>query len=214
MKTIDSKGRELIKITPMQINGDEVNSVNARTIHEYLEVGTKFSDWIKRAIEKYDFEENKDFTVLKNGNGNNAFIEYIVILDMAKELCMLENNPKGKETRKYFISIEKQSKRVLTTSEQIVLLAQGHQETERRIVALEQTKRLENWQEKSLQDAKNKKVYEIAKDDKEFASKLHRKVWSLFKKKFNLPRYNELPAIKFDDGLEFINSLNIADMVA
>ena len=214
MKTIDPKGRELIEITPMQINGEEVNSVNARNIHEYLEVGTKFSDWIKRAIEKYDFVENEDYAVLKNGNGNNAFIEYIVTLDMAKELCMLENNPKGKETRKYFISIEKQSKRVLTTSEQIVLLAQGHQETERRIVALEQTKRLENWQEKSIQDAKNKKVYEIAKDDKEFASKIHRKVWSLFKKKFNLPRYNELPAIKFDDGLEFINSLNIADMVA
>jgi len=30
--------------------------------------------------EKYDFVENEDFTILKNGNGSNAFIEYIVTL--------------------------------------------------------------------------------------------------------------------------------------
>lgn len=82
-----------------------------------------------------------------------------------------------------------------------------------RIVKLEQTKRLESWQEKSLQDAKNQKVYEIANDDKEFAAKLHRKVWSLFKKHFHLPRYNELPSIKHQEGLDFIRSLSIADMV-
>ena len=29
-------------------------------------------------------------------------------MDMAKELAMLENNPKGKETRKYFINCEKE----------------------------------------------------------------------------------------------------------
>lgn len=207
---------DLIQITQTQINGAEVNSVNARNIHLNLGVKTQFSLWIKRAIEKYDFVEDNDYSILNiaNSNGGKDIQEYIVTMDMAKELSMLENNPKGKEFRKYFIEVEKQSQRVLSTSEQIVLLAQGHQEVENRIVALEQTKRLENWQEKSLQDAKNIKVYEIAQDDKEFASKLHRKVWSLFKKQFHLPRYNELPAVKYENGLEYITNLTIADMVA
>ena len=51
----------LIQITKSIINNTEFNSVNAREIHKYLEVKTKFADWIKRAIEKYDFIQNEDF---------------------------------------------------------------------------------------------------------------------------------------------------------
>ena len=109
--------------------------------------------------------------------------------------------------------LTKQPQKVLTVPEQISLIAQGHQETDKRLTVLEQTKRLENWQEKSLQDAKDQKVYEIAQDNKELASKLHRKVWSLFKKQFHLPRYNELPSIKYQNGLDFIRNLSFADMV-
>ena len=110
--------------------------------------------------------------------------------------------------------LESINARPLSVSEQIALIAQGHQEVENRLKKLEATKRLESWQERALQDAKNKKVYEIAKDDKELASKLHRKVWSLFKKAFHLPRYNELPAVKYEDGVRYIENLTLADMVA
>ena len=52
----------LIQITKNTINGVEViNSVNAREIHNYLGVKTRFNDWINRAIEKYDFIQNEDF---------------------------------------------------------------------------------------------------------------------------------------------------------
>ena len=56
-----------------------------------------------------DFIENIDFSILKSGNPNGGLskIDYIVTLDMAKELCMIETNSKGKEYRKYFIDIEK-----------------------------------------------------------------------------------------------------------
>ena len=103
----------IIKVTKNEIGNAELNSVNARDIHNYLQVNSKFADWIKRAISKYDFKENIDYTVLKNEKKLNdgvcrPFTDYIVTMDMAKELAMLENNPKGRETRKYFINCEKE----------------------------------------------------------------------------------------------------------
>ena len=100
----------IIKITKNEIGNAELNSVNARDIHNYLQVNSRFNDWINRAISKYDFKENIDFTVLKNEYAEKwefSPTEYIVTMDMAKELAMLENNPKGRETRKYFIDCEK-----------------------------------------------------------------------------------------------------------
>jgi len=202
---------EIITVERKNINGVEVNSVNSRDIYEYLEVDSRYNDWIQRAIDKYEFEENIDYSKLSNGTARG--IDFIVTLDMAKELCMVSSTSKGKETRKYFIEVEKQSNRPLSITEQISLIAKGYHQADVRLSKLEETKRLENWQEKSLQDAKNKKVYEIAKDDKRFAIKLHRKVWSLFKKQFNLPRFNELPALKYDEGISYINNLTFADMV-
>ena len=87
------------------------------------------------------------------------------------------------------------------------------EEVETKVKVLEDTKRLEGWQEKALIDAKNTKVYELAGDNKELATKLHRKVWSLFKRHFHLPRYNELPAVKFSDGLIFLRNLSMEDMI-
>jgi len=208
--------QEIIAVNLTEINGIQVNAVNAREIHTYLDVKTQFSTWIQRAIEKYDFIENNDYSILNidNPNGGRDIIDYFVTIDMSKELCMLENNPKGKETRKYFISKEKQSHKVLSVQEQIALIAQGHHEVDNRITVLEKTKRLENWQERALTDAKNKKVYEIAQGNKELATTLHRKVWSIFKKNFHLPRYNELPAIRYEDGVAYIKNLSLVDLVA
>ena len=212
----------LIQISKNTINGAETNSVNAREIHKYLEVKTKFADWIKRAIEKYDFIENQDYAILKNGNGNNAYIDYIVVLDMAKELAMLENNPKGKETRKYFIEFEKQGKNLINQQSQEIQLLQGMLNTiskmDNRVTELEQTRRLENWQELALIEAKNKKVYSIAEkhdlsNDKEMIRKLHSRVWKCLKKRFNVPRYNEIPAIYFNQAKTTISNLSFKDLL-
>ena len=212
----------LIQITKSIINNTEINSVNAREIHKYLEVKTKFADWIKRAIEKYDFIENQDYAILKNGNGNNAYIDYIVVLDMAKELAMLENNPKGKETRKYFIEFEKQGKALINQQSQEIQLLQGMLNTiskmDNRVTELEQTRRLENWQELALIEAKNKKVYSIAEkhdlsNDKEMIRKLHSRVWKCLKKRFNVPRYNEIPAIYFNQAKTTISNLSFKDLL-
>lgn len=107
---------ELLVVAQVAIGEEVVNSVNAREIHEFLGVNSKFADWIKRAIEKYDFIIEEDYLLLKienqvphqGGMRNVTQIDYIVTLDMAKELCMVENNPKGREARRYFIECEKE----------------------------------------------------------------------------------------------------------
>ncbi|MBU4370005.1 antA/AntB antirepressor family protein, partial [Patescibacteria group bacterium] len=40
-------------------------------------------------------------------------IEYILTIDMAKEVAMLENNELGKKVRKYFIRTEENFKQVM-----------------------------------------------------------------------------------------------------
>jgi len=100
---------ELIKITEQ--NGER--AVNARELHQFLEVETKFTTWIERRIEEYGFVENQDFEVfdnfIKNSEGGRPAREYIISLDMAKELSMVERNEKGKLARLYFIEMEKKA---------------------------------------------------------------------------------------------------------
>lgn len=103
---------DLIKISKTTINGSEVNSVNSRDIYEYLEINSQYANWIQRAIEKYDFEENNDFNIFVKPTNNQK--DYIVTMDMAKELCMVSNTEKGKEVRKYFIEVEKENNKPLT----------------------------------------------------------------------------------------------------
>jgi len=102
---------DLIQIIRTQIGVESVNSVNARDVYSYLEVKSKYNDWIQRAIEKYDFEENVDYSKMSNGTARG--FDHIVTIDMAKELCMVSNTEKGKETRKYFISTEKKLRDVI-----------------------------------------------------------------------------------------------------
>jgi len=125
--------KDLIQIKKSEIGVEKVNSANASEIHKYLGVKTHLSTWIKRAISKYDFKENIDFSILKSGNPNGGIekVDYIVTLDMAKELAMLENNEKGKETRKYFISCEK---KVLTQTQDLTPVLIEMQKTNQSIV--------------------------------------------------------------------------------
>lgn len=94
--------------------------VNARELHEFLEVGRDFTNWIKDRIQKYGFVENEDFsiTLTKIGERQNVIRhDYILKLDMAKELSMVENNDQGSKARKHFIEIEKKYSQLKPTSQ-------------------------------------------------------------------------------------------------
>lgn len=106
----------IIQIESRNVGDTAVQTVNARELHEFLEVGRDFSSWIKARIEQYDFVEQQDFVIIDSapqngGAGNRGHrIEYAISLDMAKELSMVERNEKGKEARRYFIECERRAK--------------------------------------------------------------------------------------------------------
>ena len=99
---------ELIKLTK---NEHGIETVNARELHAFLEVKSKFADWFKNRVSDFGFVENSDFvTVSKNLVNGGRSIEYHISIDMAKELSMLERNDKGKQARLYFIECERIAK--------------------------------------------------------------------------------------------------------
>ncbi|WP_315283309.1 phage antirepressor KilAC domain-containing protein [Fusobacterium hwasookii] len=98
---------ELIKIEVR--NGQQLAS--GRELHKFLEVGTRYNDWINRIIEKYNFIENKDFITITQkrvtAQGNETeFDDHLMTIAMAKEIAMVANTEKGKEARIYFIKCE------------------------------------------------------------------------------------------------------------
>ena len=90
---------ELISLNQSAINGNAVETVNARELHAFLESKQDFSTWIKNRISEYEFVENQDFISLhkkmEREIGGTTRIEYFVSVGMAKELSMVERNDKG-----------------------------------------------------------------------------------------------------------------------
>lgn len=94
--------------------------VSARELHKGLEVKSRFNDWINNRIKKYDLIEDIDYTkiLVECNRGQNAY-DFVLKIDCAKELSMVENNEKGKQIRRYFIECEKKLKQVALPSYQI-----------------------------------------------------------------------------------------------
>lgn len=109
---------EIFQLQTVTIDGSEQQTVNARELHAFLEVGKDFSNWIKDRIEKYGFEEDVDFVKIDSPKlanqrgGDRRSIEYHISLSMAKELSMVERNANGKQARQYFINCERKLKEV------------------------------------------------------------------------------------------------------
>ncbi|EHD5891081.1 phage antirepressor Ant [Campylobacter coli] len=90
--------------------GAEINSANAREIFQFLNSEQEYANWIKNRISHYNFIENQDYIIELVYTKGRPRKEYYVTLDMAKELCMVENNEKGRQARRYFIECEKRLK--------------------------------------------------------------------------------------------------------
>ena len=128
---------ELIKVENK--NGELL--VSARDLHNKLGIGKDFTTWVK-FISKYGFEENIDYNriwidtrVHKNGDVAITSVEptedkwayksdYILKIDCAKEICMIQRTDIGRQCRKYFLECErklKENKLQLTRKEELQL---------------------------------------------------------------------------------------------
>ena len=86
-------------------------AVSARELHEFLEVETPYHKWFPRMCE-YGFTENEDYSVtdifVRNpAGGPQSMKDAAVSIDMAKEICMIQRNEKGKLARQYFLALER-----------------------------------------------------------------------------------------------------------
>lgn len=102
--------KELIKVT----YENDRPAVSARDLHDFLEVKTAYKDWFPRMCE-YGFTSGEDFNPLKIERVQNegervvarTVDDAVLTIEMAKEICMIQRNEKGKLARQYFIQLEK-----------------------------------------------------------------------------------------------------------
>lgn len=98
---------QLIPVAPRPVGAATIQTVDARELHSFLEVSSRFNDWIINRIKDFSFVENQDFvTFTKNLVNGGKTKEYALSLSMGKELSMVERNAKGKQARLYFIECE------------------------------------------------------------------------------------------------------------
>ena len=156
-------------IVPIYETEEGERVINARELHAKLGSKRQFANWIEERVKKYKFEENEDFlTILLKSEGGRPKKDYILKLDVAKELCMIENNEMGRNIRRYFIEVEKRYRTIIESPQNIFdimrLALDQIEENERRL----------------------KKVENISKDNKEEIEEIKRKIDVVIKKDYCL----------------------------
>ncbi len=162
--------------------------VSGRDLHEFLEIGTRYNDWFPRMLE-YGFTENVDFIAITQkrvtGQGNETtYADHHIKIEMAKEICMIQRNEKGKMARQYFLELE----RKWNSPEMVIKRA--HEFLERKVAALttenliliQQNNELQpkaSYYDLVLQNKSLLSVSKIAKDYGMSAVALNKKLYEL-----------------------------------
>jgi len=107
--------------------------VSGRELHTALEIKTRYNDWFRRMCE-YGFIENIDFKAITQkrvtAQGNKITqTDHQFSISMAKEVCMLQRNEKGKKFRQYFIAIEEMWNSPEMIMKRALQIANGNIET-------------------------------------------------------------------------------------
>lgn len=111
------------EIVPVYETDKGEKIVDGRELHGVLESKQDFSTWVKKRLAECDATENTDYELLHNSveqvSGTKYRIDYIIKLDTAKEMAMLERNEIGKRVRKHFIEIENRYKQQIIDRTQL-----------------------------------------------------------------------------------------------
>ncbi|HFZ8993824.1 TPA: antA/AntB antirepressor family protein [Citrobacter freundii] len=112
----------IVPVVSGQIGGRETGIVSAKALHKALGVGKDFSSWITDRITEYGFAIGSDYIVHKmispklgkspSGAACRPITtgrpgkDYLLAINTAKEISMLERNEQGRAVRRYFIQCE------------------------------------------------------------------------------------------------------------
>jgi phage anti-repressor protein len=103
------------------LNINENKMISGEEIYRVIESrDSNYSRWIKRAIVYGDLLEGKDFIpLLVKSTGGRPSINYEFTIEAAKEICLLERNEKGKQIRRWLISLseQKENLEIITVKE-------------------------------------------------------------------------------------------------
>lgn len=107
--------------------------VSGRELHDFLEIGTEYRKWFGRMVE-YGFAENVDFVratqKCPTPGGVQEVVDHHIKIEMAKEICMIQRNEKGRQARQYFLDLE----RKWNSPEMVIKRA--HEFLERKVASL------------------------------------------------------------------------------
>lgn len=102
---------ELNSLIPISYDNPERPTVSGRELHEFLQVDSNYTTWFKRMCE-YGFTDGEDYVpILENrsdGLAGKPRTDHQLTIPMAKELCMIQRNERGKQARQYFLAVEAQ----------------------------------------------------------------------------------------------------------
>ena len=112
---------ELLRI---KVNDNQEQIVSGRELHMFMGIETRYDTWFNRMLQ-YGFEEGKDFcSKMSESTGGRPSTDHLMKIDMAKELCMLARNEKGKQARQYFLEVEREWNSPEKTMARALLMAQ------------------------------------------------------------------------------------------
>lgn len=98
-------------LIPISYDNPERPTVSGRELHEFLKIETPYAKWFGRMTE-YGFTDGEDYVevldkIVQNPReGGRPATDHQLTIPMAKELCMIQRNERGKQARRYFIKVE------------------------------------------------------------------------------------------------------------
>jgi anti-repressor protein len=207
---------ELIKVTT---NEQGKKLVSGRELHEVLEIGRDFTTWIKKMIE-YGFMENEDYILLtktgeQKGRGGHNKVDYILTLDMAKHIAMVQRTEIGMRVRNYFIECEKVAhnpyQHLSKELQFMIQLEQNQNQLDQRLVKLENNMTIDYQQQLDIQNAVARSAIKAlggydsyAYRNKTVNRKTFNAIYKMLKTTFQVNSYKNIPTKSYDVAKELI----------
>lgn len=97
----------------IKVDENQEQVISGRELHMFLGIETPYTKWFERMLQ-YGFENGRDYTdknvsvLSEKREREYTQLDHLMKIDMAKELCMLARNEKGKQARQYFLEVERE----------------------------------------------------------------------------------------------------------